>query len=95
MWVRTPIIPGYTADEESVRRIARFIRDELSPVERYDILAFNNTCVAKYERLDRTYALADAPLMLESEMEKLAAVARGEGLDFVHWSGLTRRDPTS
>jgi pyruvate formate lyase activating enzyme len=93
MWIRTPIIPGYTADEANVRRIAAFIRDNLPAVERYDLLAFNNTCSAKYTRLDRRFALAEEPLMLESAMEKLAEAARDEGVGFARWSGLTRRDP--
>jgi pyruvate-formate lyase-activating enzyme len=95
MWVRTPVIPGHTADEANVRRIAAFIRDNLRAVERYDLLAFNNTCSAKYTRLDRSFPLADAPLMLESEMEALATAVREEGIDFVRWSGLTRRDPSA
>jgi pyruvate formate lyase activating enzyme len=95
MWIRTPIIPDYTADEANVRRVAAFIRDNLSTVDRYDLLAFNNTCSAKYHRLDRPYALAQEPLMSEGEMEKLAEAARDEGLDFVRWSGLTRSPPSN
>lgn len=95
MWIRTPIIPGYTADEANVRRVAAFIRDNLPTVNRYDLLAFNNTCSAKYHRLDRPYALAQKPLMSEGEMAKLAEAARDEGLDFVRWSGLTRSNPSN
>ena len=95
MWIRTPVIPGYTADEENVRRIAAFIRDDLPAAERYDLLAFNNTCSAKYQRLGHRYALAKEPLVVETEMEKLAEAARDEGLDFVRWSGLTRGNPSS
>jgi len=93
VWIRTPIIPGYTADETNVRRIAAFIRDNLPAVERYDLLAFNNTCSAKYTRLDRRFPLDEEPLMLDSEMEKLTNAAHDEGLDFARWSGLTRRSP--
>ena len=82
MWVRTPVIPGYTDDEANIRAIARFIRDNLPTVERYDILAFNNTCAGKYERLGYEFALADEALIREETMERLAAVAREEGLDF-------------
>ena len=92
MWIRTPIIPGHTADEENVRRIAAFIREHLPAVERYDLLALNNTCSAKYQRLDRRYALAEEPLLVEGEMERLVGAVRDEGIDFVRWSGLTRRD---
>jgi pyruvate formate lyase activating enzyme len=91
MWIRTPIIPGYTADEANVRQIAAFVRDNLSTVDRYDLLAFNNTCAAKYERLGLAWRLEGEGLIREELMERLAATARNEGLDSVHWSGLTER----
>ena len=91
MWVRTPIIPGYTSDEENIRRIARFIRDNLPTAERYDLLAFNNTCDAKYRRLDMVFALAGEGLLSEDEMASLAAAAEEEGLSIVRWSGATKK----
>ncbi len=87
MWVRTPVIPGYTDEEENIREIARFIRDHLPTVERYDLLAFNNTCRDKYRRLDRIFPLAAVGLLERSKMEALVEVARKEGLDSVCWSG--------
>jgi pyruvate formate lyase activating enzyme len=92
MWVRTPVIPGYTDDEANIRAIARFIRDNLPNVERYDILAFNNTCAGKYQRLDWKFPLAEESLLAEATMERLAGAVREEGLDCVHWSGMTRRE---
>jgi pyruvate formate lyase activating enzyme len=89
-WVRTPIIPGYTDAEENIRSIARFIREHLPNVERYDLLAFNNTCLGKYERLDRPWPLAERELVSREEMERLAKVARHEGVECVQWSGATR-----
>jgi len=90
IWVRTPVIPGYTDNEENIRKIAGFIKKNLPTVQRYDILAFNNLCSSKYERLDRTWELETAEQITEEKMESLANTAKGEGLDFVHWSGLTR-----
>ena len=87
LWVRTPVIPGYTDDEQNIRGIARFIRDELPSACRYDLLAFNKTCVAKYRRLSKPFALTERDLVLEETMDQLAAAARDEGLAFVHWSG--------
>lgn len=89
MWMRTPVIPGYTGSEDNIRRVARFIADNLPPALRYDILAFNNTCSAKYRRLGRPWDLEDANLVSDQKMEKLASAAREEGLQYVHWSGLT------
>lgn len=90
VWVRTPVIPGYTDSEENIRSIARFIKKRMPNVERYDLLSYNNTCRGKYERLDRPFPLGDAPLISREEMERLHAVALEEGLDCVRWSGSTR-----
>lgn len=92
MWVRTPVIPGYTDGEENIRRIARFVRDELPTVERYDLLAFNNTCDAKYRRLDLIFALAGVGLITEEWMEGLAKAALEEGITVARWSGATARE---
>jgi len=89
VWVRTPVIPGYTDEEENIRGVARFIASSLPTVERYDLLAFNNACAAKYRRLDRPWDLADRSLMREERMEELASAAAAEGLECVHWSGMT------
>ncbi len=92
MWVRTPVIPGYTDDEENIRRMARFIRDELPGVERYDLLAFNNTCGAKYRRLDLIFPLAGQGLVPEGKMTALVEAAGEEGLSVARWSGATARE---
>jgi pyruvate formate lyase activating enzyme len=91
MWVRTPVIPGFTDTVENVRAVARFILDELPPVERYDLLAFNNTCDAKYRRLDLSFALAGEGLLAEEKMMALAEAAGGEGLTVARWSGATAK----
>lgn len=89
MWVRTPVIPGYTDTEENVRAIARFIKEELPTVERYDLLAFNNTCDAKYGRLDMAFPLTGEGLIAEEKMAGLARAAETEGLEIARWSGAT------
>jgi Pyruvate-formate lyase-activating enzyme len=91
MWVRTPVIPGYTDSEDNVRAVARFIREELPSVERYDLLAFNNTCEAKYRRLDMVFPLAGEGLLTEEKMTALAEAAVDEGLTVTRWSGATAR----
>ncbi|MBT9173047.1 MAG: Benzylsuccinate synthase activating enzyme [Syntrophomonadaceae bacterium] len=95
MWVRTPVIPGYTDSEDNIRRVARFIVSSLPSVDRYDILAFNSTCTGKYHRLGRSWELEETNPLSEKAMEKLAAAARNEGLTFVQWSGLTRSEVQS
>jgi pyruvate formate lyase activating enzyme len=90
VWIRTPIIPEHTDDEDNIRAIARFILDNMDSVERYDLLAFNRMCIDKYALFDLEYPLKDYDLMTEETMEHLAQVARDEGLSNVVWSGMTK-----
>ena len=90
IWVRTPVIPTYTDHEENIRSVARFIKQNLPTVERYDLLAFNKVCLPKYQRVGRTWDLEETEPITEERMQDLANVAKKEGLDFVHWSGMTK-----
>lgn len=89
MWIRTPVIPGYTADADNIAALARFIADELPTVQRWDLLAYTNLGQPKYHRLDRAYALEGVPLLTRLEMEDLHAVAVRQVPTAV-WSGATR-----
>ncbi len=91
-WVRTPVIPGCTDSESNILALARFIAGELSTVERWDLLAFNNTCGSKYRRLGLTWGLVGAPLLEKAKMESLAAAAGESGVKEIAWSGATRRE---
>ena len=88
LWIRTPVIPGHTADLENIRAIGRFIREELPTVERWDLLAYTNLGRPKYRRLDLPFALAEEPLLCRSRMEELAAAA-AELVPVARWSGAT------
>jgi pyruvate formate lyase activating enzyme len=90
MWVRTPIVPGYTDDEENVAGLAAFIRDRLSAVERWDLLAYTKLGRPKYGRLDLDYSLEDLEPPNRQRMERLAAVATNGGGPAVVWSGAVR-----
>jgi pyruvate formate lyase activating enzyme len=92
MWIRTPIIPKYTATKENIKGIGEFIVNQLrNKVERWDLLAFNNLCRSKYERLDIEWILKDEPSLTDEEMEKFYDVARKTGVKNVHWSGMTKK----
>jgi pyruvate formate lyase activating enzyme len=90
MWVRTPVVPGYTDDEDNIARLAAYIRDELNTVERWDLLAYTNLGQPKYCRLSRPYPLEGADLPTRAKMERLHAVALGGGADVAVWSGAVR-----
>ncbi len=91
VWIRTPVIPEHTDDEENIRSIARFIVENMPNVERYDLLAFNKMCTEKYTLFDMVYPLKDAELMTQEFMERLASIARDEGVSNVAWSGMTKQ----
>lgn len=88
MWIRTPVIPGYTDDVENIRAIGSFIRSELPSVERWDLLAYSNLGKHKYHRLDLPYALENAGLLTRAHMELLWHAAR-ELVPAARWSGAT------
>ncbi|MHA2214072.1 MAG: hypothetical protein ACW992_13005, partial [Candidatus Thorarchaeota archaeon] len=84
--------PGYTEGEDNIRAISRFILEHMTNVVRYDLLAFNNLCVDKYALLGQEYPLKKTPLVTKQTMEALAEIARIEGVQNVHWSGMTLRE---
>ncbi len=89
LWIRTPIIPGYTDDAENIAAIGRFVRDELPGVQRWDLLAYTNMATPKYQRLGRAYPLEHAPLLLRSQMEAVHRQAT-RWVPEARWSGATR-----
>ncbi len=92
IWIRTPLIPNYTATKENIKGIGTFIVNELENIpERWDLLAFNNLCAAKYDRLDIDWPLNGLPLMREETIEKLYKLAKDTGVANVQWSGLTKK----
>ncbi|TKJ24394.1 MAG: hypothetical protein CEE42_11200 [Promethearchaeota archaeon Loki_b31] len=93
LWVRTPIIPNYTATEENIKGIGEFIVNKLHNIpERWDLLSFNNLCTAKYERLDMDWPLKDFSLMTKDEMNDFVELAKKIGVKNAQWSGLTKKE---
>jgi pyruvate formate lyase activating enzyme len=89
MWIRTPVIPGYSDARANIAAIAQFIRDALPTVERWDLLAYTNLGKPKYHRLDLPYGLEDAALLTRAEIESLWQAAV-ELVPVARWSGATR-----
>ncbi len=92
MWIRTPLIPQYTATDENIKGIGEFIVNKLNNFpERWDLLSFNNLCTSKYERLDMEWALKEEQLMTKEDMEHFFEIAKSAGVKNPHWSGMTKR----
>lgn len=92
MWVRTPVVPGHTDSRDSIASAARFVSTFLPNVRRYDLLAFNNSCGPKYARLGMPWTLEGIGLLSTEKMDALVAAAKAEGVENVHWSGMTTQD---
>ncbi len=95
LWIRTPLIPGATLSHDNVTGIGRFIAEHLTDVvERWELCAFNNLAVDKYQRLGLQWAFAGVPLLSETELRQAADVARASGVDptIVVATGPTRID---
>lgn len=75
IFIRTPLIPGCTADAENVKAIGGFIKEHLEDVlERWELLLFHNMCAAKYKSLERTWKHEQTPMITKSQMKELQAV---------------------
>ncbi len=92
LWIRTPVIPGYTATDDNIRGLAQFIAKRLEKrITRWDLLAFNNLPAGKYRRMGWEWPLKDASLLSKREMEHFHAVAKNAGVKHVRWSGMTQK----
>jgi len=82
LWIRTPLIPGATANAENIEAIGTFIRENLSgAVDRWELCAFNNLCAEKHHRLGGRWSMEEIPLLTRAEGAALLNVARsGSGL---------------
>lgn len=67
IWVRVPIIPGYTDDETELLRIAEFLKGQ--EPERVELLRFHRMAESKYRALGLSYELADT---MPPSMEDMA-----------------------
>jgi pyruvate formate lyase activating enzyme len=80
LWIRTPLIPGATAQDENLTAIGRHLAGQLGgAVERWELCAFNNLCRDQYSRLGLEWAYAETPLMTRLELAHCEQVAKSSG----------------
>jgi pyruvate formate lyase activating enzyme len=93
LWIRTPIIPGISDSLKNVQSIGQFIAENLDQaISRWELLAFNNLCQDKYDRLDMDWHMGKEELMEEKAMTRLHEIASASGvtLDKIMWTGATK-----
>ncbi len=97
IWIRTPVIPGATDDEENIGAIGRFIAENMgNVVKRWELCAFNNLCRDKYEQMGAAWDFQDELLMEHAKMDRLRDVAaQSTGRpDLAVWTGAVRMEKT-
>lgn len=82
LWIRTPLIPGATLNEENIRGIGAWLAQHVpGQVERWELCAFNNLCRDKYTRLGLEWQFASTPLLSREEMAQAGDWARASGFE--------------
>jgi len=78
--VRTPLIPGITADYDNIQKIAHMI-SSLYPEVKYELLNYNTLAPAKYPMTGKTYPLMDTLARFsEKEMDRFYQAASDGGV---------------
>ncbi|MDY3929659.1 MAG: radical SAM protein [Clostridia bacterium] len=92
LWIRTPIIPGFTDNNKTIADIADFIKSNLyGAVERWELCAFNNSCTHKYKKLGKQWEFADVGLISKENMRQLKIIAEKSGAYEIVCSGITTK----
>ena len=69
MWIRQVLIPGYTDDENDLKKLKSFI-DSLKTVEKVEVLPYHKMGEYKWKSLGLEYPLKNVREPNESEIEK-------------------------
>ncbi|HAN94720.1 MAG: pyruvate formate-lyase-activating protein [Limnochordia bacterium] len=75
IWVRHVMVPGFTDNEESMRRFIELIRPIWKRVDRIEILPYHTSGVEKYARLGLPYRLEGVEPMDKQKAKELEVYA--------------------
>lgn len=79
--VRTPLIPGYTADAENLHAIACYLAAR-APGVCYELLNFNPLCRSKYQSLSQVYPVGGSAFSAQ-EMDRFYSIVQRAGVNHV------------
>lgn len=83
VWVRVPVVPGYTDSEKNLEEIASFLKQHMGGVERVDLLGYNDLCANDYAMLDIEFPIIEVPRVKESKMLRLQEIIARSGAGLV------------
>lgn len=76
IWVRIPVIPGYSASDHEIQKIGAFLKQY--PPECIELLRFHRMAEAKYQGLGLPYALCQTTPPAKEEMEHYKEILASE-----------------
>jgi len=79
LWVRFPIVPGYTDDEENLAQMADFL-GRVSTLERMDLLPFHQLGEHKYSQMGMNYGLSGLKAPSAEKVEEIRRFFADAGL---------------
>lgn len=82
-WIRYVVVPGYTDDEESARRLGEFIKD-MDNIEKIEMLPYHQLGAHKWEALGYEYELKDVSPPKKETMEMLKGILEEYGHKVVY-----------
>jgi len=80
MWIRYVLVPGLTDDERDIARLADFVAELGSPVERVEVLPFHQMGAYKWKELGLPYALEKTPVPSPEALKKARDIFAAKGL---------------
>ena len=79
LYIRIPLIPGYTDSEENIKAICEFVRKLESLVE-VDLLPLHHLGKARYVSLDRPYPIEGIRLIPDERLMEIKKLVESYGL---------------
>ncbi len=76
--LRSPLVPGVNDEDDDLRALGRVVQSLGHP--EIDLLPYHRAGLAKYARLNRSYALADTPEPTAAHVERARAVLAAAGI---------------
>ena len=73
IWIRQVLVPGYTDDEEDLKKLKKFIKS-LKTVENVQILPYHSMGKFKWEKLGSNYELEDVRDANQEDVERVKKI---------------------
>jgi pyruvate formate lyase activating enzyme len=80
IWIRVPIIPGINDSRENIEGIAAFSAS-IGGVQQVNILPYHRLGIQKFDRIGKTYQLAEVAPPSQERLEAIASSFRARGLE--------------